>query len=132
MNDEVVLFVCTITELRLSITNGNHEDWLCYYIEFIDSFGYGHIFNIVKPYPFFLLPYLNSDVFFCIAPWAFGYGDIILINGLRQINGIIDFFKEKTIRQTVFMLSFYLSIYFSYINDFWWYNSFPKAWVGRS
>ena len=47
---------------------------------------YGHIFNIAKRYPFVLLSYLNSDFFFCIAPWIFEHGDKILIYGLRPIN----------------------------------------------
>ena len=92
---------------------------------------HGHFLNIAKLYPFFLLPYLNSDVF--IAFHLEHMSMEILIHDLREINL---FLRERNNRLCflkndpsilIHVISRFLSIYFSYINIVWC-NSFPKAW----
>ena len=82
MIELVVPFIYTIIQFRLSITSGNHEAMhttkqsfstndhatifsLLIHIDFdlVSSHLKWVIFNIAKLYPFFFLPYLNSNIF---------------------------------------------------------------------
>ena len=92
---------------------------------------HGHFLNIAKLYPFFLLPYLNSDVF--IAFHLEHMSMEILIHDLREItlflrerNNRLCFLKNDP-SILIHAISRFLSIYFSYINIVWC-NSFLKAW----